>query len=61
MSEKQETVHVVQRERLSLRGAIDGKQAVKVYDDREDAREYAKRMNQRSRKFQYTVDSCKKG
>ena len=59
MSEKQETVHVVQRERLGLFG--DGKRAVKVYDDREDAREYAERMNRRSRKFQYTVDSCKKG
>ena len=30
-------------------------------DDRKDARAYAKRMNARSRRYRYTVYSCKKG
>lgn len=57
MSERQETVHVVQREDLRT-GKV---KAGKVYDDRADARAYAKRMNATTLHFHYTVQSCKKG
>lgn len=55
MSEKQETVHVVVRQY-----GINATPA-KVFDDRKDARAYAKRMNERKSKYNYTVQSCKKG
>lgn len=59
MSEKQETVHVVIRERSYF--TQHEVKAVKVFDDRADARAYAKRMNARSKKYSYFVQSCKKG
>lgn len=59
MSEKQETVHVVIRA-YEYFTAHEVK-AAKVFDDRKDARAYAKRMNGRSKKYSYTVQSCKKG
>lgn len=57
MSEKQETVHVVQRRMFCTANVT----AAKVFDDRRDARAYAKQMNERSKKYDYTVQSCKKG
>ncbi len=59
MSEHQETVHVVLRTRSYF--TEHEAKAAKVFDDRADARAYAKRMNGRSRKYVYTVQSCKKG
>lgn len=59
MSEHQETVHIVLR--YAVAGLSHLVKAVKAYDDRADARGYAKRMNARSMKFNYTVQSCKKG
>ena len=65
MAEKQETVHVVMRAKVTR---IDAKLStrtnpvpVKVYDDREDARAYARRMNLWARKYYYRVVSVKKG
>ena len=57
MSEKQETVHVV------MRGPDrwGDTQPVKVFDDRKDARAYAKRMSARSKRYDYIVKSVKKG
>lgn len=56
MSEKQETVHVVVRQY-----GVNATPA-KVFDDRKDARAYAKRMNARpNARYRYTVYSCKKG
>lgn len=57
MSEIQEKVWVV------IRYYMDGvgmDKPAKVFDDRKDAREYAKRMN-KSRKFGYIVHGVKKG
>ena len=59
MSEKQETVHVVIRTRIW--SAQHDAKAAKVFDDRKDARAYAARMNARSKNYNYTVQSCKKG
>lgn len=56
MSEKPEKVHVVMR-RMPYRTFPT---PVKVADDRADARAYAKRMNARSSRYEYTVKSCPK-
>ena len=59
MSEKQETVHVVIR--TWIWSTQHEAKAAKVFDDRKDARAYAARMNARSKNYNYTVQSCKKG
>ena len=65
MSEKQETVHVVLRRPAGWgthKATKSFGAAVKVFDDRKDARAYAKRMNARpNARYRYTVYSCKKG
>ena len=58
--EKQETVHVVMRAGVADTGNRCA-QPVKVFDDRSDARAYAKRMNLGSRKYLYRVVPVKKG
>ncbi len=57
MSEKQEKVHVVVRRRLN--SGISA--PVKVFDDRVDARVYARRLNQRATKYRYRVVTVRKG
>lgn len=61
MSEKQETVHVVTRSTYLPNIDLRVVKPVKVFDDRKDARAYAKRMNARSAKHTYAVHSVKKG
>lgn len=56
MSERQETMYVV----MSIR-EMQADKPVKVFDDRKDARDYAKRMNQRSKKYGYYCTSVKRG
>lgn len=55
--EHQETVHIVLRHRMAWEYRVP----VKAFDDRADARSYAKRMNARSKRYVYTVKSVKKG
>lgn len=57
MAERPEKVHVVMRHRVFFPST---KIPVKVADDREDARAYARRQNVRSRVYCYTVKTCKK-
>lgn len=57
MSETQEKVWVVMRRTIYSK---DG-QPVKVFDDRQDAREYAKRRRQASPTYSYAVVGVKKG
>lgn len=61
--EKQETVHVVLKTAWTDNGKYSEKvvTAAKVFDDRTDAREYAARMNLRTKKYVYKVSSCKMG
>lgn len=62
--ERQETVHVVLKEYFQFNGVYGTKVtlAVKVFDDRADARSYAKRMDERTKAgVRYKVQSCKKG
>lgn len=65
MSEQQETVHVVMQGRVNQvkerRVKMPATRAVKVFDDRKDARDYRNRMNKQAVKFHYTVQSCLKG
>lgn len=58
MSELQEKVWVVMKHCGANRVAS---RPVKVTDDRKDAREYAKRLNNFSTVFYYTVHGVKKG
>lgn len=61
MSERAETVHIVMRQPLAgVAGKSNMAKPVKSADDRSDARKYAKRMNERSKKFYYYVEPCKK-
>lgn len=62
--ERQETVHVVLREYFQFNGVYRTKVtlAVKVFDDRDDASAYAKRLDARAKAgVNYKVQSCKKG
>jgi hypothetical protein len=64
MAEKQEIVWVVlrYREAMTENDFTPGDNwPVKVFDDRADARAYAKRMNTTSRKYAFLVHRCKKG
>lgn len=56
MSEKPETVHVVMRNRIGFKAAVP----VKVADDREDARQYARRMRRTTKRYRYVVRPCPK-
>jgi hypothetical protein len=63
MSEKQETMHVIIRTPIA-KGRLKRElsQPSKVFDDRADARAYAKRMNARpNTRFYFTVHPVKKG
>lgn len=55
MSEKQEKVWVV------LRWEFGHSDPVKVFDDRADARAYAKTREARTKRFAYSVVGVKKG
>ena len=59
MPEVQEITHVVIKLRTNEEKTFVG--AAKVFDDRKDARAYAKSMNARSMYYSYKVFSCKKG
>lgn len=67
MSEKQPTAYVVCRAKVILHTADGGVRKagdnvpVKVFDTRNKAREYAKRMNKRSRKYDYNYYAVKQG
>jgi len=66
MAEKQPTAYVVLRYRLIK---VPGRKTpvradprpVRVYDTRDEARSYARRMNKRSNRFQYTNIAVKQG
>ena len=58
MSEKQEKVWVVLRWEF---GYPDLSTPTKVFDDRKDAREFAKRYEARSQRFGYSVIGVRKG
>lgn len=65
MSERQETMHVIIRTPYR-KGSVyllrEEAQPSKVFDDRADARAYAKRMNNRpNSRFYFTVRPVKKG
>ena len=61
MGEKSPTDHIVMRMPL---GGVSGKQMIarpaRSSEDREPARNYAERMNKRSKRYYYYVESCKK-
>ena len=57
MGEIQEKVWVVMRAESNT----DNTQAVKVFDDRRDAREYQSRMQKRSKRYMYWYTGVKKG
>lgn len=65
MSERQETMHVIIRTPYrngSLHLLRELSRPSKVFDDRADARAYAKRMNNRpNSRFYFTVHPVKKG
>ena len=63
MADRQETVHVVLKSYWEDLGKYTRKvtTAAKVFDDRDDARDYAQRMNDASNVYEYKVQSCKKG
>ena len=61
MSERQEKVWVVMKQG-TVAGWLRGNAVPsKVFDDRQDARDYAKRMNSRSVTSKYSVKGVKKG
>lgn len=57
MSEVQEKVWIVMRRKLFTKS----KTPVKAFDDRKDARAYAKQKNLRSENFNFSVSGVKKG
>jgi hypothetical protein len=57
VSEKQEKVWIVTRRRVGWGEA----KPMKAFDDRKDARDYAKRMNIKSNVYAYSVVGVKKG
>jgi hypothetical protein len=61
MSERQEKVWVVTRARLFDDGQLGIGSPVKAFDDRKDARKYAKDIGCRAKRFRYFVDGVKKG
>lgn len=64
MAEIQEKAHVIMRATLTKVGPttlLSSAKPVKVYDDRDDARDYARRMNRTAKRYRYTVVPVKKG
>ena len=62
MGEKQEKVWVVMRDRSwHAERTFKSKAPVKVFDDRSDARSFAKSNRSMSKRFEYTVVGVLKG
>lgn len=61
MSERQEKVWVVLKTEV-VAGWLKGNGVpAKVFDGRQDARDYAERMNARAKNYEYSVVGVKKG
>lgn len=57
MSEKQEKVWVVSKRRFGT----EIRTPIKVFDDRQDARNYVRRWNMATRKYAYHIAGVRKG